>query len=232
MMKTTAHYNQRFSVNCKTLLFTAIGAWLVSAAATVAANEVAVCGATLNGDAVMTGDLLCSEVPALELNPGATLDMQGYTLTCDHGAISEGIALNGDNQFRNGHVRDCPGAVSVNGENSYIENIDIIGPDDADFIIGFIVDEGNNSFSNNTVQLSNNAQLSKAWVIRSSGNRLADNTVIGSHKGFEEAGDAGSNTYINNSTKNADVGFDLLNTNNSWLYGNKAKKGRYRFSGR
>lgn len=79
------------------------------------------CGATLEGGTwVMTADALnCASTPALVLNDGAEVDMNGHILTC--GANTrEGIVINGSGgSVKNGKVSGCLNGIKLLGEGRH-----------------------------------------------------------------------------------------------------------------
>ncbi|MGH6900978.1 MAG: hypothetical protein ACREJ5_31230, partial [Geminicoccaceae bacterium] len=96
----------------------AVSLLLVLAAGPALAVE---CGEIVTGSARLDRDLICTADPALTVD-GGLLDLNGFTVVCDHDPTLEGVGvlLDGSGaRLRGGAVTGCFLAVHVAGEGGH-----------------------------------------------------------------------------------------------------------------
>jgi hypothetical protein len=165
------------------------------------------CGEVITAPEQLDRDLVCTTEPGLTVT-GGTLDLDGFTVTCDGTTV--GIVLDGSGaRLRDGAVTGCVLAIRVAGAGDHrVTNITASGSDQ-----GVLIESDGNS-----LQLSRVLQGREdaAVQVEGSGNRLRFNALAGSNdQGFEINGD--DNRVVRNWIGGVAEGVQLAGEGNSVL---------------
>jgi hypothetical protein len=172
------------------------------------------CGETITGRARLDRDLICATNPALTVR-GGSLDLDGFTVTCDQPVEGRvGILLDGrDARLRDGAVTGCFVAVQVGGSGGHTVRevtasafnqgvLIVTGSDDNRLVNSHIlrglddaavqVDGSNNLLISNDVGGSND----QGFEINGSNNRIVGNRISAVAEGIQLIG-AGNHVLRN-----------------------------------
>jgi parallel beta-helix repeat protein len=145
------------------------------------------CGETITGDARLDRDLICTTDPGLTVT-GGLLDLNGFTVVCDHDPTVEGVGvlLDGSGaRLRGGAVTGCFVAVHVAGEGGH------------------------------TVRRLTASASNQGVFVESDGNRLLDSQIL---RGLEDAAvqvDGSDNLLRGNAIAGSDdQGFEINGNDN------------------
>jgi parallel beta-helix repeat protein len=182
------------------------------------------CGAILGpgGHFVLDSDVgPCSTVPAITVMGGATLDMRGFTVSCDPTSGITGILLQGPNAVvKNGVVTGCGnGFGSEGGNNTLTRNLA------HENVQGFEVSDNHNKLTHNSAV--NNG--THGFDIEGDTNTLNKNFADGNlNQGFHISGI--SNTLSQNrAVDNADEGFGIVSVFNTLTHNTATSNGNNGF---
>jgi Periplasmic copper-binding protein (NosD) len=169
------------------------------------------CGDVITGFERLDRDLICTADPALTVD-GGTLDLNGFTVVCDHvpPVESVGVLLDGTRaRLRDGAVTGCKVAVWVGGFGSHVVRSVTASASNQGV---FIDSDGNRLSFSNVLRGRDDA----AVQVDGSDNDLRFNDVAGSNdQGFEINGDA--NRVTDNRISAVAEGVQLIGTGNQVL---------------
>jgi hypothetical protein len=178
----------------------ALALLLVLAAEPVLAVE---CGDVITRSTRLERDLICTSDPALTVE-GGTLDLNGFTVTCDGTVV--GVLIEGSGaHLKDGAVTGCELAVWVAGSGGHkIERLTASASNQGIFFES----DGNRLSRSNILRALNDA----AVQANGSNNHLRLNSIAGSHTAFEINGD--DNRIIGNRIGAVAEGVQLMGNGN------------------
>jgi parallel beta-helix repeat protein len=169
------------------------------------------CGEVVTGRARLDRDLICTTDPALTV-AGGLLDLDGFTVACDHPPNAEGVGvlLEGSGaRLRNGAVTGCFLAVHVAGEGGH--TVRRVTASAADRGV-FVESDGNRVLDSQILRALDDA----AVQVNGSDNLLRGNTVAGAgDQGFEINGN--DNRVVDNRIGAVAEGIQLTGERNRVL---------------
>ena len=119
--------------------------------------EPVTCGTTVqNGYYELTGDLTCSDNPAITITGPARLDLRGYTLSGDKDIGNDCIRIrdNGGATVSNGTVMNCKDGIRIESDHNKIISVISSNNDRR----GFRIDGGNGNLLENCSAMNNGQQ--------------------------------------------------------------------------
>jgi parallel beta-helix repeat protein len=169
------------------------------------------CGDTITGFARLERDLICTTDPALTVK-GGLLDLNGFTVVCDHDPTVEGIGVlleDSGAHLRNGAVTGCFVAVDVAGKGGHT----VLGLTASAANQGVLVESDGNRLLDSAIL---RAPGDAAVQVDGAGNLLHGNVVAGAgDQGFEINGN--DNQVIGNRIGAVPEGVQLTGERNQAL---------------